>query len=339
MQKASCVCPGDAEELSLAIANRSASFFHLKMYQEALEDIDWAIKLGYPVKSRIKLIVRRSACEAELNKVIKNPEETPLTDQTEEKLDHIQILKSEFGRGMFTTKSVTRGEFVLTEKPYVSVLHPNRYKTHCYHCFRTLDQRPVPCQNCRQVRFCSADCLSRAWTSYHETECCYLDILNVTNDFHYSPKLTLRAIIKNGLFECADVSIQEESDSTELIPSNNYKSFCSLIQHEKEDTNDYIITVVILLAFLLEKFPDHIFTRKTILSLSERLAHHLRQVNVNGISIMSKQIVHDEEIPQFQEHTVGCGVYLTSRFINHSCDPNTRITQWRQPRPSCSQGY
>lgn len=287
-----------------------------------------AIKLGYPVKSRIKLIVRRSACEAELNKVIKNPEETPTTDLAQEKLDHIQILRKESGRGMFTTRHISRGELIITEKPYVSVLHPNRYKTHCYHCFKTLDQRPVPCHSCRQVRFCSSDCLSRSWTSYHEMECCYLDILNVTNDFHYSPKLTLRALIKNGLFQCADVSIQEESDSRDLIPCDSYKSFCSLIQHEKEDTNDYIITVVILIAFLLEKFPDHIFTRKSILSLSERVARHLRQVNVNGISIVSKRIVNDEGIPQFQEQTVGCGVYLTSRFINHSCDPNTRITQF-----------
>lgn len=298
------------------------------MYQEALDDIDWAIKLGYPVKSRIKLIVRRSACEAELNKVIKNTKETPAVDESDKLLERIEIRKSENGRGMFVKSEVVPGELVLTEKPFLSVLHPNRYKTHCYHCFKQLDQRPVPCQGCRQVRFCSSECSSKSWLTYHQTECCYLDLLNVTNDFHYSPKLTLRAIIKTGLFECSDISIQEESDSTDLIATNEYKSFCSLIEHEKEDTNDYTITVVLIVAFLLEKHADHIFTRKTILSLSEKIAHHLRQVNVNGITITSKRIIYDEEIPQFDEQTIGCGVYLISRFINHSCDPNTRITQF-----------
>lgn len=300
------------------------------MYQDALEDIDLAMKLGYPVKSRIKLIVRRSACEAELNKVIKNPKDTPPSESTagSGNMERILVRQAEFGRGMFASVPISRGDLVLIEQPYISVLHPNRYKSYCYHCFSNIKSRPTPCQGCRQVRFCSPDCLDRAWTSYHETECCYLDVLNVTNDFHYAPKLTLRAIIKTGIFECMDVSIQEQSGTTELVSCGDYTNFCSLIKHDKEDTNDYTITVVILVALLLEKHPDHIFTPKTILSLSERIAHHLRQVNVNGISITSKQITDEEDIPQFDEHTIGCGVYLNSRFINHSCDPNTRITRF-----------
>ena len=361
------------EELSLAIANRSASFFHLKMFQECLEDIDLAIKLGYPVKSRIKLIVRRSACEAELNRVIKNPEERPTPNVSSGgQLDTVKVLKTDSGRGMFASQKITSGELVLMEKPYVSVLHPNRYKSHCYHCLRPLDKRPTPCRSCRQVRYCSNNCSNKSWTLYHETECCYLDILNVSNDFHYSPKLTLRAILRTGLLNCANVSIAEEADSVEVSncfsdPVQQYKSFCSLIQHEKEDKNDYSIAIVILVAFLLEKHPDHVVTKKTIVALAERIGHHLRQVNVNGISITCKRVVVDDAkdpmtsslasgsgcpakdpmtssptsgsgcpandvsssalvCPRFEEQTIGCGVYLTARFINHSCDPNTRIT-------------
>lgn len=348
------------------------------MYRECLEDIDLAIKLGYPVKSRIKLIVRRSACEAELNRVIKNPEEKPSPKVSSGgQLDAVQVMKTDSGRGMFASQKITSGQLVLMEKPFVSVLHPNRYKSHCYHCLRPLNKRPTPCQSCRQVRYCSNNCSDKSWTLYHQMECCYLDILNISNDFHYSPKLTLRAILKTGLLNCTNVSIAEEADSVEVSncssdPVQQYKSFCSLIQHEKEDKNDYSIAIVILVAFLLEKHPDHVVTGKTVVALAERIGHHLRQVNVNGISITYKQVVMDDTKdpmmslvssgsgsglsnessslpvhprfeekrvqnlsnesssllmhPRFEEQTIGCGVYLTARFINHSCDPNTRIT-------------
>jgi tetratricopeptide (TPR) repeat protein len=49
-------------ELALAYANRSAVFFHLNEFALALDDIERAIKYGYPARLRARLIERKLNC-------------------------------------------------------------------------------------------------------------------------------------------------------------------------------------------------------------------------------------------------------------------------------------
>ncbi|XP_021932938.1 SET and MYND domain-containing protein 4-like isoform X1 [Zootermopsis nevadensis] len=60
--------PRDSEELSLALANRSAALFHLGAYKECLQDISLALQSDYPTSLHYKLHVRRGQCLAELNR-------------------------------------------------------------------------------------------------------------------------------------------------------------------------------------------------------------------------------------------------------------------------------
>ncbi|GFG35904.1 hypothetical protein Cfor_05261 [Coptotermes formosanus] len=60
--------PRDSEELSLALANRSAALFHLGAYQECLRDIALALQSGYPTSLHYKLYLRRSQCLSILNR-------------------------------------------------------------------------------------------------------------------------------------------------------------------------------------------------------------------------------------------------------------------------------
>lgn len=60
--------PRDSEELSLALANRSAALFHLGAYQECLQDITLALESGYPTSLHYKLHIRRSQCLSKLNR-------------------------------------------------------------------------------------------------------------------------------------------------------------------------------------------------------------------------------------------------------------------------------
>ncbi|XP_041366619.1 uncharacterized protein LOC121381395 [Gigantopelta aegis] len=53
---------GDSSELALAFANRSAVFYHLKMYALCLQDIHFALKYGYPEHNRYKLFERKGKC-------------------------------------------------------------------------------------------------------------------------------------------------------------------------------------------------------------------------------------------------------------------------------------
>ncbi|XP_077865819.1 protein-lysine N-methyltransferase SMYD4-like [Saccoglossus kowalevskii] len=53
---------GGEDALPLAYANRSAVFFHLKLYKECKNDIEQAMQTGYPDNLRYKLLQRKGQC-------------------------------------------------------------------------------------------------------------------------------------------------------------------------------------------------------------------------------------------------------------------------------------
>ncbi|KAM0725205.1 SET and MYND domain-containing protein 4 [Formica fusca] len=68
--KSAIYAPSGSIDLPVAIANRSASLFYLERWQDCIKDIELAIKLGYPEKSRGKLYLRIVECYLKLNKKI-----------------------------------------------------------------------------------------------------------------------------------------------------------------------------------------------------------------------------------------------------------------------------
>ncbi|ELT91670.1 hypothetical protein CAPTEDRAFT_90747 [Capitella teleta] len=71
--RAILIAPGDLEgkdneELVLAQANRSASLFQMKQYEDSLADIALALKYGYPSALRYKLYDRQGRCCMELDR-------------------------------------------------------------------------------------------------------------------------------------------------------------------------------------------------------------------------------------------------------------------------------
>jgi hypothetical protein len=45
-------------ELAIAVANRSATFYHLEKYKLAMQDIDLALSLDYPQELQYKVLDR-----------------------------------------------------------------------------------------------------------------------------------------------------------------------------------------------------------------------------------------------------------------------------------------
>ncbi|CAK9830542.1 SET and MYND domain-containing protein 4 [Anthophora retusa] len=66
--KCSQHAPATSTELSIAIANRSASLFYLNRYDDCIKDIELAIKLNYPKKLHYKLYLRAMQCYLKLGK-------------------------------------------------------------------------------------------------------------------------------------------------------------------------------------------------------------------------------------------------------------------------------
>lgn len=56
-------CPEECkEELSLALANRSAALFHLGLHEDSLTDINGALLNGYPTNLLHKILMRKAQC-------------------------------------------------------------------------------------------------------------------------------------------------------------------------------------------------------------------------------------------------------------------------------------
>ncbi|XP_018306550.1 SET and MYND domain-containing protein 4 isoform X2 [Mycetomoellerius zeteki] len=65
--KSATYAPSNSINLSIAIANRSASLFYLDRWQDCISDINLAIKLGYPENLRYKLHLRAAQCYLKLH--------------------------------------------------------------------------------------------------------------------------------------------------------------------------------------------------------------------------------------------------------------------------------
>ncbi|XP_076624715.1 protein-lysine N-methyltransferase SMYD4 isoform X2 [Colletes latitarsis] len=66
--KCALYAPTNSYELSVAIANRSASLFYLNRYDDCIKDIELAIKFDYPKKLHYKLYFRAVQCYMKLGK-------------------------------------------------------------------------------------------------------------------------------------------------------------------------------------------------------------------------------------------------------------------------------
>jgi len=258
--------------------------------------------------------------EEENKKSVANdlPSLTPFTVST----------SSSRGKCLISSQVIKAGDMVLTEKALLNVLHPTNLDKYCYHCLKKVSSKyfqVFPCKSCTQIRFCSQNCSTTAHQEYHWVECGFLDLLTISKDFHYSPKLTLKVLAKYGITKCLSTSVPEDQSILD-----GYPGFLDMVEHEKQDTNDYSLASAIITSLLLEKTSNDIMlTKSSLTSLLERVVKHLRQVNVNAVTILAKEVVRNDEAEAvYTESTVGVGIYLTTRLINHSCDPNARIVRF-----------
>ncbi|XP_051680475.2 SET and MYND domain-containing protein 4 isoform X2 [Oryctolagus cuniculus] len=119
------------------------------------------------------------------------------------------------GRCLVATKDVLPGELLVKEDAFVSVLIPgevpplphglgSRWDTrisngdlYCHRCLKhTL--ATVPCDGCSYAKYCSLECLQRAWELYHSAECALGGLLVTLGIFcHVALRLTLVARFQN----------------------------------------------------------------------------------------------------------------------------------------------
>ncbi|XP_026185184.1 protein-lysine N-methyltransferase SMYD4 isoform X2 [Mastacembelus armatus] len=210
-----------SEQLSLCYANRSAVLYRLKHYQECLDDIDKALKNGYPSHLLHKLEERRIQCLNHLSagKKAEEGQHDPASKNLKgpEKVKRTSVgFSPEKGRHLVATERLAAGEVILNDRPYSCVLIPEIqeikgkaerlsiergvFGTEHRYCHRCLTEtlRPVPCQGCSYSCYCSTGCQRDAWEEHHRWECPLGADLLVTGVMsHLALRVTLKAGLKD----------------------------------------------------------------------------------------------------------------------------------------------
>jgi len=249
------------------------------------------------------------------------------------------------GRYVITTKPIKIGDVLFSEMPYASILLPEHYSSHCHHCHITLSA-PIPCTKCTQPRYCSEECRSKSWSSYHQYECTGLDLLHSVGIAH----LSLRIVLVTGISRL--LTIRPVIDKEESFNDEYYKVY-SLESHlddlDPEDLFQYTVTAVLLGLYLEQRtkfFSDRLDIESLSLSNNSTstskknsnqdellqyvcclLVRHITQLVCNGHAIYEvgncETDLDDDEGPVVNnsQFRIATAIYPSASMMNHSCDP------------------
>ncbi|XP_057377156.1 SET and MYND domain-containing protein 4-like [Daphnia carinata] len=232
------------------------------------------------------------------------------------------------------------GDVVAVEPPYASVMNPEKFPTHCHHCYRPLDLGELlPCPNCTNVNFCSVTCRSEAMAAYHAIECpllSYIDAAGISITCYLS--LRMIAIHPPSFFMDVRPFIEKPELQKGVALSEQTKKYiktCQLVTHEHMRNKESFFHVTLMANFLLKclkmggyfgaikpiefNFPEPLSDQeKWIGSL---LLRHLQLLQFNAHEVSELRMDRPGSMDGAKTFFLGAGVYPTVALLNHSCEP------------------
>ncbi|XP_055901234.1 SET and MYND domain-containing protein 4-like isoform X2 [Biomphalaria glabrata] len=174
----------------------------------------------------------------------------------------------EKGRHLLANRFIPKGSSIIVERPFAAVLLPDQYENLCHHCFSKLPVTSIGCDQCTYVRFCNEVCKEASWTSYHKTECRYLDLLHSVGIAHLSLRIILCAqlpFLKDFLLNNQKYRLSDDVLAKGLNQNGKYdRSYISvydLMTHEENteplDMLQYTLTAALLLTTLIHSGVFH----------------------------------------------------------------------------------
>lgn len=136
----------ESENVALAYANRSMCFFHMRLYDEVLIDIEHATNLYLPdhLKSNLEEYKQLSLQRKKSKDPTKPPELSYNANENFPCLaDVIEIrCDDEFGRHLVATRDISVGQIIMIEEHFAES-RIDEMVPKCYTCFCSL-RNPVP---------------------------------------------------------------------------------------------------------------------------------------------------------------------------------------------------
>ncbi|KAJ9592588.1 hypothetical protein L9F63_015726, partial [Diploptera punctata] len=236
---------------------------------------------------------------------------------------------SDRGRYAVATEHIATGDTVVVEPPYAAVLLPDKFGTHCHHCFSRL-LAPVPCPACSGMAFCSVSCRDAACSSYHRYECHYMDLL-VGSGMSILCHLALRMVTQAGLQYFKDIKHSlAESFSQPTSDPEKYMSVYNLVTHaDKRPAQDFLHRTLMSL-FLLRCLQDANFFNKNSSTkeldedevyIGSLLLRHLQLLQFNAHEIFETFLEAPNKFRGSKTIYLAVGIYPTVAMFNHDCHP------------------
>ncbi|NP_001072288.1 SET and MYND domain-containing protein 4 [Xenopus tropicalis] len=391
-----------SEALAVCFANRSAALFYLGQYSVCLEDIQHAQDHGYPERLRNKILQRKAECFQRLRKPSScdpklecvetvKPKKEPQTSTERLKemaLDrnpHITnascALHLNFdtrkGRHLLASQNIEQGEVLIWEEAFASVIIPERKQWrkeikwdtritacdhYCHYCLNRVIAS-LPCQYCSFARYCSQECMDKAWRSYHYIECSMGDLLLALGMFCHT---ALRAVLVAGcrLFSQSleQTGSADATDKTKVCNSkstyhekycSSYQSVVNLLPHTENHPAERKFLCGLTAAALYKKLclimaKDLVSsTSQTEKSLTKEsgtiedwssvrqflgptVLRHMLQLYCNAQAVTALQENEDESslslVKSNKSIRLATAVFPVLSLLNHSCDPNTTVS-------------
>jgi SET and MYND domain-containing protein 4 len=158
------LCYAQANDLSLAYANRSAVYLEAKLYDECLENIKLARDLGYPKEKLEKLNERNQKCKKLMKTHQKDPGNEPwnffkLSHSPNKKIPFIinclELCENEkYGRYLITKKNLKTGDVIAIEEPFYKFIDNGVYHSRCANCLKSNHLNLTPCALCTKGKIC-----------------------------------------------------------------------------------------------------------------------------------------------------------------------------------------
>lgn len=320
-----CFAENSSENVGLAFANRSACFFHMKMYDKVLVDIELAKESKVPDRLLPKLDQRKRDSE-NLKKVRpRHFEWTPKLSYPTNKnwpqmADVIEIkTNNQFGRHMVAKCDIPAGKVILLEENFMMV--KNNEEPQCYTCFRSKANFRA-CAKCAVVLFCSTECMDR--NSTHRFECgTFFHTLHIEDQFQIKIILLVIEMFENveSLMKFVEEILAEDPSKLPMSLHDAKSRYHFFLKLGKTPPTTFDVLSETYKIYrnvtAIPKIGDLFDTTEKQHFLMHLVGHHFLATNNNSYG---------------GESSTTTGLILS--MINHSCSPNVHNFAVRNQRCS-----
>lgn len=303
-----------SEHISLAYANRAASFLSLKLYDICLTDIQLAKEAGYPEHLMLKLDQRKANC---LQQMHNDPQ--PTQKLSFEPNDPFPWLASKAtmrkkkngGYSVVATSDIDVGEIIVVEEPFQAFL-AEHFGTRCSKCLNGYGNL-VPCVKCTDVMFC-AECRENPLHGYE----CGLNLC-AKGDFYSSTMPFVRGILRIvrefPVVDDLTAFIEQSRENPNEFPANllNQRSKYQILFNQSTRTEFNETDLVLLFAVYKTLLPiPHV-------SRTFQSANHRRFF----LHLIGHQMKTSDCVVKINYGTPTCRIgVVMQRYLKHSCNPN-----------------